>query len=507
MNEHLSASNGIRPRIFQLLKLLLLLLYAVTASAAPLPSYNVDINTTSVSGVSSGGYMALQFGTVHSDIVSGVGVFAGGPYRCAADGVNAALGPCMQGQPDPLQAIAEIETAAANGSIAAPSNLSRQRVWLFSGYKDGVVRQSVMNSLYDAVTHYVPHTQVYYQDTLGTGHAMITQQYGAECSLTDAPFINDCDYDGAGLLLQHLYGKLTAPVAGVSAGEIIAFDQSAFTAQDSRSIGLAKQGYLYVPQACAQQQSCRVHVVFHGCRQNADEVDDAFYRNAGYNQWADNNGIIILYPQTQATRTGPFNPRGCWDWWGYSGADFAYRNGAQIHAVRNMLKQLSQSYRPTESISPAKPPALLAIDATATSVSLVWNPGRNRSGYQLYRATDNSDRFEPVNLNPVNGNSYVDRGLSPATAYRYRLGFITDTGEELASDTTTITTRSPVASCDPYYSNNITHVSAGRAQVWFGLTFARGSWDYMGLWSLFSETALFRDGDGFQVGVCDTGKK
>ena len=506
MIAHTNISNGIRPRILQFLNVLLLLLYAVAAKAAPLPSYNVDISETSVSGISSGGYMALQLSTAHSDIVTGVGVFAGGPYRCAADGVNAALGPCLQGQPDPLEAIAKTETAADNGSIAPPNNMARQRVWLFSGYNDGVVKQSVMNSLYDYVTHYVPASQVYYQDTLGTGHAMITQQYGAECQLTSAPFVNDCDYDGAGLLLQHIYGKLTEPLQDLSTGKVLSFDQTAFTHQESHRIGLAKLGYLYAPEACTQQLHCRVHVVFHGCRQFAGEVNDVFYRNAGYNQWADNNRIIILYPQTQASSLGPFNPRGCWDWWGYTGADFAYRNGAQIEAVRSMLEQLSQGYRPAGPVSPDMPPELLAIDATDRSVSLVWSSSQHTSGYHLYRALDNSGQFERVNDNPVKGNSYVDWRLSPATTYSYRLEFITHTGEILVSNTTTITTRSPSVDCDPYYNDNVTHVSNDRAYVWFGLTFARGSWDYMGLWSLFAETALFRDGDGFQVGVCTEGK-
>ncbi len=507
MIEPPDASIGIRLRILQFLKLSSLLLYAASTTAEPLPSYNVDISQTSVSGISSGGYMALQFAIAYSDTVTGVGAFAGGPYRCAADGVNAALGTCMQGQPKHQAAITETETAADEGRIAPTNNLTDQRVWLFSGYNDGVVKQSVMNSLYDFVTNYVPPSQVYYQDTLGTGHAMITQQHGAECELTDAPFVNDCDYDGAGLLLQHIYGKLIPPVPGVSTGEILSFDQTAFTQQQSLRTGLAKDGYLFVPQACAQQQPCQVHVAFHGCRQYAGEVDDVFYRNAGYNQWADNNNIIILYPQTQATNLGPINPKGCWDWWGYTGADFAYRNGAQIDAVRSMLGQLSQGYRPTETLSTNKPPELLATDATDVSVSLVWNSSENTSGYHLYRALDNSSQCKRVNDNPVKGNSYVDRGLSPSTTYSYRLKLSTDTDEVLESGLTSITTRSAPADCDPYFNDNVTHVSKGRARVLFWLTFARGSWDYMGLWNPLTETALFRDGDGFHVGVCDAGKE
>jgi esterase/lipase superfamily enzyme len=58
---------------------------AVTAaSAAALSSYNVDPNSISVSGLSSGGFMAAQLGVAYSDIFTkGFGVFAGGPYDCA----------------------------------------------------------------------------------------------------------------------------------------------------------------------------------------------------------------------------------------------------------------------------------------------------------------------------------------------------------------------------------------------------------------------------------------
>jgi len=77
-----------------------MLAFALCAPAATLPVLNLDLKQTSVSGISSGGYMAVQFAVAHSEIVSGIGVFAGGPYRCAADGVAQALGPCMQGAPD-----------------------------------------------------------------------------------------------------------------------------------------------------------------------------------------------------------------------------------------------------------------------------------------------------------------------------------------------------------------------------------------------------------------------
>ena len=61
---------------------------------------------------------------------------------------------------------------------------------------------------------------------------------------------------------------------------------------------------------------------------------------AGYNRWADANRIVVLYPQAAQSLVAPFNPRGCWDWWGYSGADYAARSGAQLSSVHRMLAAL-----------------------------------------------------------------------------------------------------------------------------------------------------------------------
>ena len=48
------------------------------AEVVPLPTYNIDINQTSISGLSSGAFMAVQFGVAYSTMVKGVGVMAGG---------------------------------------------------------------------------------------------------------------------------------------------------------------------------------------------------------------------------------------------------------------------------------------------------------------------------------------------------------------------------------------------------------------------------------------------
>jgi poly(3-hydroxybutyrate) depolymerase len=37
------------------------------------------------------------------------------------------------------------------------------------------------------------------------------------------------------------------------------------------------------------------------------------------------------------------NPKGCWDWWGYTGSDYHTRNGVQVRAVRAMIDAVSSA--------------------------------------------------------------------------------------------------------------------------------------------------------------------
>jgi poly(3-hydroxybutyrate) depolymerase len=100
------------------------------------------------------------------------------------------------------------------------------------------------------------------------------------------------------------------------------------------------EAFVYIPKTC-ESQRCRIHVAFHGCRQGRAAVKDQFAREAGYNRWADTNRIIVLYPQAIARWWGTYNPKGCWDWWGYSGSEYHTKEGAQIRAVKAMLDRLS----------------------------------------------------------------------------------------------------------------------------------------------------------------------
>ena len=86
-----------------------------------------------------------------------------------------------------------------------------------------------------------------------------------------------------------------------------------------------------------------MHVSFHGCNQYAEAVGKAYVEQTGLNNWADSNNMVVVYPQTRKSLFMPLNPQGCWDWWGYTGEDYATRSGEQINAVRDIVLGLSSN--------------------------------------------------------------------------------------------------------------------------------------------------------------------
>jgi poly(3-hydroxybutyrate) depolymerase len=140
-------------------------------------------------------------------------------------------------------------------------------------------------------------------------------------------------------LLAHVYGRLE-PRGSADDGELIEFDQRPF-AQAAHSAGLARTGWVFVPKQCNSGSGapCRLHVVFHGCRQGASYVNDRFVRGSGYLEWAASNGIVLLFPQIEPSYQ-PLNGFGCWDYWGYENEDYLTKEGPQVRAVRLMVATL-----------------------------------------------------------------------------------------------------------------------------------------------------------------------
>jgi len=174
-------------------------------------------------------------------------------------------------------------------------------------------------------------------------HSWVTNNHGNNCSYLGYPYINNCNYDSAGELLKFFYGNLQ-PRVPTQPSNIFNFSQSLYTPLQvpASTLSFADLGYIYVPKACQSGATCKLHIFFHGCKQGIQNSSDAkIYLLTGFNEWAESNNVIVVYPQVVSSSFVPFNPQGCWDWWGYTGLSYAVKIGPQIWTIDNMIVALT----------------------------------------------------------------------------------------------------------------------------------------------------------------------
>lgn len=346
-----------------------LLCVGALAQAPALQAYGADPTQTSVSGLSSGAYMAVQLQVAYSKDIIGAGVIAGGPYYCAGnlystwspiEKLEHCMGKSPSLQEDADRASKELQNLAAKGLIDDVAHLANRRIYVFHGSKDEIVLEPATKATVSFFQQAgVKHLK--YDNQLGAGHAVISPGQGNDCPDNASPYISHCQidktdqpYDQAGELLKHIYespGKAPLnPPGTASSDQIVAFDQRPYT---SGATNMADTGYLYVPQVCTEAGSnCKVHVALHGCLQSDQSLQETqrperFHRDAGYNRWAETNRLLVLYPQVnRSSLWWNTNPTGCWDWWGYSGYwwrnDYAYKSAPQMKAIMAMTRRLTE---------------------------------------------------------------------------------------------------------------------------------------------------------------------
>lgn len=279
----------------------------------------------SVSGVSSGAYMAVQLQVAFSETFMGVGAIAGGPYYCAEDmtDITAIKLKCMAGAgiipadygPYRDKAI----ELAKDGQIDPVSNLGDTKVFIFNSIEDQVINpglgylsvlffqhfsqdagdnvvalNAIPGYLDYAVAHGLPTAMTSfdaYLDEADRGFPCApanSQQYPwfpDQLYRGNDPWIYHCPYpneyapqiEGYSLvksMLDHIYGGIADPVE--PKGVISSLDQLGFvddpeikTVDDLKAHGIGEKMYTYTPSACKDDPSnCdKVHVALHGCQQ------------------------------------------------------------------------------------------------------------------------------------------------------------------------------------------------------------------------------------------------
>ncbi|MBV7429146.1 MULTISPECIES: PHB depolymerase family esterase [unclassified Acidovorax] len=466
-------------------------------AAVNLPALKIDKTQTTVSGLSAGGFMAVQLHVAYSaTFAKGVGVVAGGPFNCAEGSVVNATGRCMAspaGIPTSTL-VSTTNTWASQGAIDPVANLQNSKVYLFSGTLDSAVKTGVMDALRTYYNSFVPAANVVYKKDIAAEHAMVTDDYGNGCTTKAAPYISNCNFDLAGAMLQHLYGPLNARNnAALPTGNFIEFNQSEFISNH----GMAATGWAYVPQACQAGGSatCKLHVVLHGCKQNISDVQQQYVRNTGYNRWADTNNMVMLYPQTSTAATNS-----CFDWWGYDNANYAKKSGPQMAAIKAMVDRVSSGGTTNPPVDLPAPTGVSTSGATASSMAIAWNAVSGAASYNVYR---NANK---VNALPVTATNYSDTGLAASTTYSWTVRAADANGAEgavsaAASGTTLAAPGGGTGTCTT--ASNYAHTLAGRAYAYAGFAYALGSNQGMGWWNVFVTTTLKQTSPGYYViGTC-----
>lgn len=171
--------------------------------------------------------------------------------------------------------------------IDSVENLQDRKIYMEVGTADPTVGVNPMKQLRNQLANFNDPDKVSFIITEGAGHTFPTDfdaPDNAPCNVgSQSPFISNCGYDGAGEVLKWMYGDLAPRNDGELTGTLSTFDQTG----DFGALGMAAEGYVYVPKACEDgSNTCKLHVALHGCRQDPTHIGTTFIDNTGYTKWA-----------------------------------------------------------------------------------------------------------------------------------------------------------------------------------------------------------------------------
>ncbi len=300
---------------------------------------NRQLEHFTVSGLSSGAFMAQQIFVTNSDIIDGAASFAGGIYNCSAGQALNALNLCMK-TPQNIQVNKSIQYALEQEKkkkISPTSNLKNKKILIFQGLKDPVVNSVAAGKVEEFYKKF--QSQIVKEISADSGHGFPSAQGANECHESAKPWMNKCYkgesvFDGAKWVLNEFYGPLNEKTF-YKADHIFRVSQKLTRVDGSM---LSDYGHVYIPKQCQQDPaSCKTHIAIHGCQQNPETVGLEFITQSGYNNWAETNSLIIYYPSVDKSL---LNPAGCWDWWGYTSSDFATKDSLQIQSILKTANQI-----------------------------------------------------------------------------------------------------------------------------------------------------------------------
>lgn len=243
----------------------------------------------------------------------------------------------------------EMEWMQDSLQIDSLKNIRDTKVYLYSGTKDTVVHQGVVKKLEAQLETWVDPDKIHTEYSIPSVHSWVTDYTGHECGTFETPFIVNCGYDQAGILLSHIFGPManrsspTVPPSKSIMDNIYEFSQAPYVPgiYTLAELSLYPTAYAYVPQQCLRTSShsdeCKFLVLLHGCEQSIRDIGMDMVFNTGVLQYAETNSIVVLMPQADKS---VLNPKGCFDWWGYTGVEYPTKLGPQVSTIHNMMSQV-----------------------------------------------------------------------------------------------------------------------------------------------------------------------
>lgn len=218
-----------------------------------------DADQVSISGLSAGAYMAVQYHIAHSSQIMGVGIIAGGPYHCAASpsamctyspyammdsGLCRAIHVCTRtaakmtwwdplyfGPPDYHYSIASTRLEAQKGTIDALPGLKKDKVWIFTGTHDSMVPSEIVAQVrnYYQTLFSLPEVgnraeDITFIDRVPVEHSIVLDKeettHKNDCDRFGPPFIDHCSYAAAENLLRFIYPEREESSTASTVGEL-----------------------------------------------------------------------------------------------------------------------------------------------------------------------------------------------------------------------------------------------------------------------------------------------
>ena len=246
-----------------------------------LPALDLNPDTITVSGGSSGGYFCNMMLIIYSKTIKGCGDIAGGPWKIGEDKHKAWTSEALT---DFI--VKDIKKSGENGMIDDPANLKGATLATLIETKDWLaptVWKEAEIASFNAlgVNTYSRTINIYHLWPRGNSSEPKGECTNLAISKKQSDeFRLPCDYDWTGEMLKHMLFNI--PDSGFSEqtwnpreggehdGTWIKFDQREFV-EDHPNSAISDMGQVYIPHSCEKNsKQCHLHVYFHTCKDLGD---------------------------------------------------------------------------------------------------------------------------------------------------------------------------------------------------------------------------------------------